>query len=151
MVVCHLQPAFLGIVLYTFCRHHHSILPQRCWTLHHRYGEFVSVWLLKPQAANFGAADILLMHDLVNSEDSDKDDEDFGGEKAVCTANGCCSFSRSKWWMNVNFCTVTKTQNQRSTRTFPLWLPTTNEFNWSEVNRTEKNLTELKWSEQNWI
>ena len=49
--------------------------------------------------------------------------------------------------MNVNFGTLTKTQNQRSTKRFPFWLPTTNEFNWGEVNRTEMNLTEVKYTE----
>ena len=39
------------------------------------------------------------------------------------------------------------THNQRSTKRFPFWLPTTNEFNWGEVNRTEMNLTEVKYTE----
>ena len=65
----------------------------------------------------------------------------------MCTANSCGNFSRSKQWMNVNFGTLTKTHNQRSTKRFPFWLPTTNEFNWGEVNRTEMNLTEVKYTE----
>ena len=73
-----------------------------------------------------------ICYDLVNSEDSDKDDEDHKGEEDMCAVNGCGSFSQSKYWMNVNSGTMTKTQNQRSTELFPLWLPSTNEFNWSE-------------------
>ena len=62
-----------------------------------------------------------------------KNEEDNRGEEDVCTANGCSNFSGSKEWMNGNFGTMAETQNQICTQIFPLWLPATNEFNWSEV------------------
>ena len=82
---------------------------------------------------------------VFNSEGRNKDDEDDRGED-MCTGNSCGNFSQSKWWMNVNFGTMTKIQNQRSTKVYPLWLPTTNELNWTDVNRTKMKLTEVKWT-----
>ena len=37
-----------------------------------------------------------LCYDLVNSEDSDKDDEDDRGEEEMCTVNGSGNCSQSK-------------------------------------------------------
>ena len=48
----------------------------------------------------------------------------------MCTAD-LQQFFLVKIWTNVNFDTMTKMQKQRSTETFPLWLPTTNVHGYS--------------------
>ena len=130
MTTCHFQCPFLGIALYTFCRNHHGILPQlwrgcKC-LIAKTTSSLVWSWGCRHFVDAMTLSTVKTVTKMIQ-------------EKKMCAHwMVVVFFPHQEYWMNINCGTMTR--NQWSTSILLLWLPITNELNWSVVK-----CTELKW------